>query len=166
MQLIEGGFAAAEAEFELRIVAVPEGPAMTPADAASAIGSIRVGVEVAGSPYAEINAHGPAVTVSDFGNNLGLVLGPEIHVDAGNAFEWTVSSFVNHEEVGSGVAATPAGGPFEAAHFLFQLAARHGLPVEPGQWISTGAITGGHQVAPADQFEARFGEGATVRCRF
>ena len=165
--LIEGGYAAAEAEFVLPIRKVPDGPVLTFAEAAEAIGAAHIGIEVAGSPYAAINEHGPAVTVSDFGNNLGLVLGREIpQPETADAFNLTVTSLLNGQLAGSGVASGPAGGPVDAALFLFELTARHGLPVESGQWISTGAITGGHPVKPGDEFEARFGDRGTVSCHF
>jgi len=165
--LIEGGFAAAEAEFILPIGRVPNGPVVTFDEAADAVGAVRVGIEVAGSPYAAINAHGPAVTVSDFGNNLGLVLGDDVsQANAGEVAGWAVASFLNGELVGSGDAGGLAGGPIDAARFLFELAARYGLAVETGQWISTGAITGGHPVAPGDEFEARFGNRERVSCHF
>jgi 2-keto-4-pentenoate hydratase len=164
--LIDGGYAAAEAEFQLQVRAVPQGPSVTLASASEAIGAIRIGIEIAGSPYAEINRHGPAVTVSDFGNNMGLVLGPAVSLaDANEAFGREVTSYVQGQGVGTGAGADSAGGPMEAARFLFELAGRYDLDVRPGHWISAGAITGGHPVAACDTFAARFGD-AQVACSF
>src|SRR3546814_3071905 len=42
------------------------------------IADVRTGIEIASSPFPEINRHGPAVTASDYGNNKGLILGPSI----------------------------------------------------------------------------------------
>lgn len=164
ISLIEGGYSAAEAEFQLLIREVPGEPAVTLDEAADSIGAVRTGIEIAGSPYPAINAHGPAVTVSDFGNNIGLVLGPQI--GGGEQFGVTVASFLNGRQVGTGVAADAAGGPVESVRFLFELAARYGLAVAPGQWISAGAITGAHPVVPADRFVARFGAHGSVSCGF
>ena len=156
--VFEGGYAAAEAELQLQIRAIPESKIPELEDAIEAIGTVAIGIEAAGSPYAGINSHGPAVTVSDFGNNAGLVLGPPI----ARPFDRKVSSLLNGKPAGEAVAAEP----FEAACFLFGLAARYGLPLSPGQWISAGAITGAHPVGPGDRFEARFGDGLAVACRF
>lgn len=164
--LIKGGYAAAEAEFQLQVRDVPKGPSVTLASASEAIGAIRIGIEIAGSPYPEINRHGPAVTVSDFGNNIGLRLGTAIPMPrADEAFGWEVTSYVQGERVGTGTGAGPAGSPIEAARILFELAARYDLDVRPGQWISAGAITGGHQVVSGNRFMARFGD-EKVECSF
>ena len=50
----------------------------TDAEAADMVGALHIGVEPASSPLATINELGPAVVVSDFGNNAGLLLGPEV----------------------------------------------------------------------------------------
>jgi 2-keto-4-pentenoate hydratase len=157
--VIERGYAAAEAEFQLQIGTIPERSSSTLDEAIDAIAAVAIGIEAAGSPYADINAHGPAVTVSDFGNNAGLVIGSPV---AGDALSCMVSSLLNDTIVGTGAAA----GPLESARFLFETAARYGLPLSPGQWISAGAITGAHQVQPGDRFEARFGDDGVVACRF
>ena len=80
MPVFAGGFAAAEAEFMLRIGTAPD-PAKTEytmVEAAALIDAVHVGIEIASSPFPGINAHGAPVTVSDFGNNNGLVVGAAI----------------------------------------------------------------------------------------
>ena len=47
-------------------------------DALKLVESLHIGVEFAASPMAQINALGPTVVASDFGNNGGLILGPAI----------------------------------------------------------------------------------------
>jgi 2-keto-4-pentenoate hydratase len=75
-----GGFAAVEAEYVFRLGA--DAPAdrlhWSPADALALVAALHIGIETAGSPLATINQLGPTAVVSDFGNNAGLVLGPEI----------------------------------------------------------------------------------------
>ncbi len=75
MPVFAGGFAAAEAEFLLRVGAAPDPAklAYTHAEAAALVDAVHVGIEIASSPYPGINEDGPTVTVSDFGNNHGLV---------------------------------------------------------------------------------------------
>lgn len=165
MPVFADGFAAAEAEFLLQIASLPEGSGpLTNEEAAAHIGEIRIGIEVASSPYAGINADGPAVTVADFGNNNGLVLGAVIPRDPA-LLDWPVRLLIDGEEAGAATAATMLDGPFGAARFLFELAAERGLPLAPGQWISTGAVTGVHEVAVGALVEAQFDTDHVVRCK-
>src|SRR5687767_4825408 len=78
--IIPGGFAAVEAEFVARLARDVTGERTTWAahDAAEVVDALHVGIEVAGSPLASINDLGPLAVVSDFGNNLGLIVGPRI----------------------------------------------------------------------------------------
>ena len=161
------GFAAVEAEFLLRFAAAPD-PAKTRYDfdeTAALIASIHVGIEIASSPLGAINELGPAVTASDFGNNNGLVVGAEIpNWRATNFAAWPVRLSIDGVEAGSGRGDAMPGGPVGAARFLLELMAERGIALQPGQWISSGAVTGVHRVAPGDRVEARFGDGYAVRC--
>jgi 2-keto-4-pentenoate hydratase len=166
MPVFEQGFAAGEAEYLLRLGALPEDfdRPWTNAEVAEYVDAIHVGIEVASSPFAGINAHGPAVTVSDFGNNNGLVIGAEI--PRGTDFlEWPVALTIEDEVAGEATASTMLDGPFGAVRFLFELAADRQLPLAPGQWISTGAVTGVHPVRVGELVEARFADDYSVRCR-
>jgi hypothetical protein len=51
-----------------------------------------------------------------------------------------------------------------AARFLFELMAERGIALKPGQWISSGAVTGVHAVGIGDRIEARFGADLAVGC--
>lgn len=167
MPVFGDGFAAAEAEYLLRIGIAPD-PAKTDytiAEATALIDAVHVGIEVASSPFPGINSHGPTVTVSDFGNNNGLVIGPAVDgwrdadVDA-----WPVTLTVNDREIGRATTATMLDGPFGAARFLFEHLARRGIAVVAGQWISSGAVTGVHPVSPGDKVVAGFDGRWTVAC--
>jgi len=167
MPVFADGFAAAEAEFLLRIGTAPD-PAKTSyttAEARALVDAVHVGIEIASSPYPHINADGPLVTISDFGNNNGLVVGDAVpgwrdqDLDA-----WPVSLRINDAEVGAATTATMLDGPFGAVRFLLENAAQRGMAVTAGQWISTGAVTGVHPVAIGDRVEARFGDGMRVGC--
>ena len=78
--VITGGFAAVEAEFVFVLAQdAPAGKlAWNPGEAAALVKALHVGVEFAGSPLPDINRLGPPVVVSDYGNNAGLLLGPEV----------------------------------------------------------------------------------------
>lgn len=167
MPIFADGFGAAEAEFLLRIGTAPD-PAKTRytnAEARALIDAVHVGIEIASSPFPGINDHGPTVTVSDFGNNNGLIVGAEIadwrDVDLDT---WPVELWINDTLIGSATTATMLDGPFGAARFLFELLATRGIAVEPGQWISTGAVTGVHPVAVGDRVVARFDSRLAVEC--
>ena len=165
MPVFAEGFAAAEAEFLLRLGTLPTDfeRAWTNEDVAAYVDEIRIGIEVASSPFPGINEHGPAVTVSDFGNNNGLVIGAEVARDSG-FIDWPVALTIDGIEAGAATAATMLDGPYGAVRFLFELAATRPLPLAAGQWISTGAVTGVHPVRPGAEVEARFGGDMRVRC--
>ncbi len=156
--MFERGFAAGEAEYLLRLGALPDNfdRPWTNAEVAAYVDAIHVGIEVASSPFPGSTRHGPAVTVSDFGNNNGLVVGAEIPRDtdflcvAGSANNRWRKWPVRRRR------ARCSTGRSGAVRFLFELAASRQLPLAPGQWISTGAVTGVHPVRVGELVEARF----------
>jgi 2-keto-4-pentenoate hydratase len=102
------------------------------------------------------------VVVSDFGNNAGLILGPAIaEVDLDLACE----TFIEGERVGRGRAADMPGGPLESLRFLLETCARRGRPLTSGQLISTGAVTGIHDIRAGQAARISFGRLGDIRCR-
>jgi len=168
MTVFDKGFAAAEAEFLLRIGHAPE-PTQTEftlKEAAELIDAVHIGIEVASSPLGAINDLGPIAVVSDFGNNNGLVVGATISDWRTSSFEqWIVTTLIDGDEVGSGRASAFPDGALGSARFLFELMARRGIGLERGQWISSGAVTGVHDARPGQAVEARFNSNLSVRCR-
>jgi 2-keto-4-pentenoate hydratase len=167
MPVFGDGFAAAEAEFLLRIGTRPDPDkhSYTLEEAAALIDAVHVGIEIASSPLGEINDLGPAVTISDYGNNNGLVVGepiPEWHASGFDA--WPVQLVIDGKVAGEGLASAMPDGPIGAARFLFELLAQRGIALEPGQYISSGAVTGVHRVAPGARVEARFAKDYSVDC--
>ena len=51
-----------------------------------------------------------------------------------------------------------------AARFLFELMAARGITLQPGQWISSGAVTGVHEARPGQRIETRFDGQYVVSC--
>lgn len=151
------GFAAAEAEFMLRL-APREGPLPTTSEAAmNWIDEVRIGIEIASSPYPRINADGPCVTIADHGNNAGLLLGPVVpRAMWGHLDEVEVTLCVDDHQVGIATTATMLDGPFGAARFLIANLASRSIAVQPGWWVSSGAITGVHEVLPGSRVAASF----------
>jgi 2-keto-4-pentenoate hydratase len=168
--LIEGGFGAVEAEYLLLMAETPPlRDTWTVAEATRLVSQIRVGVEIAGSPFPGINDHGPAVTASDFGNNAGLILGAEVERNwAGDPHaldDLTCAMRIDGETVGTGGATHIPGGPFDSLAFLLNGLSQRGLRPRAGQWISTGAATGVHRIAIGQTAEADFGPHGIIKCR-
>jgi 2-keto-4-pentenoate hydratase len=166
--VFDGGFAAVEAEFLLRLG--EDAPAdrreWTPARARELVAAVHVGIETAGSPLATINDLGPTAIVADFGNNAGLIVGPPLRNWRTLPVEqWRCETFVDGVTVGRGHAGVPPGGPFESLRFLLELCAQRARPLKAGAWISTGAITGVHQVVAGQAARVSFGESGEVLCR-
>ncbi len=156
-RVFHGGFAAAEAEFMLRL-APQEGPLPATPEAARAwVDEVRIGIEIASSPYARINADGPCVTISDHGNNAGLLLGPEVPRECWDRLDTVeVTLAIDNRQVGRATTATMLDGPFGAARFLIANLVNRGIALEEGWWISSGAITGVHPVALGSKVTADF----------
>ena len=167
MPVFRDGFAAAEAEFLLRIGATPD-PAKrryTLAEARSLIDAVHAGIEIASSPFPGINDNGPAVTISDFGNNNGLVIGAAVaDWQTADLCAWPIELLINGARAGRATAATMLDGPFGAVRFLLEHMAERGVTLQPGQWVSTGAVTGVHRVAIGDRVEARFDDQLSIGC--
>ena len=163
-----GGFAAVEAEYVFRLGAdAPAGKTLWTADQALAlVAALHIGIETAGSPLATINELGPSVVVSDFGNNAGLVLGPEIA-------DWrrrpdsslTCETFIDDRSVGRGGAASVPGGLGAALAFALGRCARRGQPLRAGMLVTTGAATGIHDILAGQQARISFGAAGELPCR-
>lgn len=166
MPVFAGGFAAGEAEMLLHVAPGFTGP--VPTDDAGTIAildDVRLGIEIASSPYPGINADGPLVTISDFGNNAGLVRGAVL---AGwqerDLCAITVRSEIDGVEVGAATAATMLDGPYGAVRFLLANLIERGFDVAGGLWVSSGAITGVHDIAVGQSFRAIFEGCGELRC--
>ncbi len=164
--VIAGGFAAVEAEYVLELAEpAPDRGGWTASDAAELVGRVHVGVEIAGSPFAGINDHGPAVTASDFGNNAGLILGGSIVDWRDRLAGLTCAMRIDDQVVGTGGAASIPGGPLDSLAFLLNLMHTRGRRLEAGQLISTGAATGVHDIAAGQSAVADFGPDGAIACR-
>ena len=131
---IEGGFAAVEAEFIARIGADTD-PAKTDwtvEEAADQIDAVFIGVELAGSPLSAINDLGSAVVASDFGNNGGLVIGPELADWRERMDVIQVETVIDGVSVGKGGSLSLAGGALESVRFLLEHCARWGASADGG----------------------------------
>lgn len=166
--VIAGGFAAVEAEYVFRLARdLPAQPRdWSAAQAAGEVAALHIGVELAGSPLAQINVLGPCAVVADCGNNAGLLLGPAIADWQDRAMETlSCSTWIDGELCGRGGAAALAGGPLTALAFALSRSARCGRALRAGDLITTGAATGIHDVVAGQRAVVDFGEHGRIRCR-
>lgn len=161
-----GGFAAVEAEYVFRIGA--DAPAAkgdwTEDEAAGLAETCHVGVETAGSPMAMINELGPTAVASDFGNNAGLIVGPAIRDWRRRLGDLFAATDIEGRRVGEGGAMSLPGGPLEGLRFLLGHLARRGLPLKAGQYVSSGAVTGVHDIVAGQSARLSFGSDGAIAC--
>ena len=166
--IIEGGFAAIEAEFVFLMGkdADPARTEWTTADAAELVAALHVGIEVAASPLATINAIGPRAVVSDFGNNGGLILGPEIpDWRSRDPASLPCQSFIDGVSVGTGSAGALLDGPLGSLAFILGHTARRGRPLKAGQLIATGQTSGIHDIEIGQFGRIVFGAFGAIEAR-
>ena len=160
MPIFDGGFAAVEAEFVLRLgtTVQPTSKEFSDEELIDLVGALHVGAEIASSPMAVINKLGPVCVVSDFGNNAGLLLGPSVPNWSSlpsDALTATVS--VDDVVVGAATAGAIEGGLLQPLRFLVRLCAERGLVLNEGTLISSGAVTGIHDVEVNSKAHVDFG---------
>jgi 2-keto-4-pentenoate hydratase len=172
------GFAAVEAEIIVRLgVDAPMDKVDWKEDELSALElRLHIGIETAGSPLANINHFGPIVVASDFGNNAGIIVGPEIGTLSALTTDISPASparrdslacetWIDGKSVGRGDTAGIPGGIQSAVLFALSCCARRGYPLRAGQLISTGAITGIHDIRIGQSAEVVFDGFEPMRCR-
>lgn len=167
MPVFAQGFAAAEAEFMLHVAPGFAGAVPTDdADTKAILDDVRLGIEIASSPYPGINNDGPLVTISDFGNNAGLVRAAA--VDGWREIDLCavqVRTEIDGAVIGAATAATMLDGPYGAVRFLLAHLIARGFDLSGGLWVSTGAITGVHEVRVGQNVRAVFEGCGEVRCQ-
>jgi len=153
------GFAAIEAEFVILLGDVSKLPTsnISEQDAIKAIDKIFMGIEIASSPLKNTHSYGTLSPICDFGNNAGVIVGPEIknwqEVDLSTI---NVSVKIAGEEVGNATTKSSLDGPVGAVTYLLEHLAQRGHTVKPGTYISSGAVTGAHQTTVGTPSEVTF----------
>ena len=167
--VIAGGFAAVEAELGIYVGAdAPVGKQdWTRDSAASMVGRLCIGVEIASSPMPQINDLGPGAVISDFGNNWGAIAGADLEGWRTLQASLEVQTRIDGVEVGRATIRVPDT-PLAALAFALNKAAQLGHPLRAGQYISTGMITGVHDIRVGQEAQITFGENGErgeIRCR-
>lgn len=153
------GFAAIEAEFVILLGDVSKLPTsnLSQEDAINAIDKVFMGIEIASSPMKNTHSYGTLSPISDFGNNAGVIIGPEItnwrEIDLSTI---NVSVKIGNDEVGRANTKPGLDGPLGAVTYLIEHLAQRGHKIEPGTYISSGAITGAHQADTGVASEVTF----------
>ena len=146
MPVFAGGFAAIEPEFIVKL------------GDTRAEDELFIGAEIASSPLPAINTIGPIAVVSDFGNNNGMIVGPQIHGWRKHRLDTVlVECVLNGEKVGSREVADPVAAADKSIAFLLDHAAQNAIDVPAGTYISTGAITGIHEAEAGANSQISFG---------
>ena len=163
----EGGFCAVEAEYVFRMGAdAPDGKTdWTDDEAAALVAALHIGVETAGSPMAFINELGSTVVASDFGNNAGLIVGPEVKNWRKRLGELQAKTEIDGRTVGEGAAMSLPGGPLAGLCFLLKHLAERRRPLRAGQYVSSGAVTGVHDIIAGQSARLSFGSDGEILCR-
>ncbi|HEY5980294.1 MAG TPA: hypothetical protein VIT41_11735 [Microlunatus sp.] len=161
--IFEAGFAAVEAEFVVRLEHDLPAHAQpwTAGEVAGLEQRLLVGIEVASSPIPDINALGPTVIAADFGNNNGLLIGPELEDTAG--IELVCS--IDGEPVGEGTATNLPGGLHAGLATALNVLADRGHSVRAGTVFATGAITGIHAIRPGQHCRVEVRGGPSLELR-
>ena len=164
--IFQGGFAAVEAEIGIYVRAdAPAGKTnWTIAEAAELVADMHIGVEVASSPLATLNDLGAGAVISDFGNNWGVIVGAVIPDWRTPSGELAIETFINEQSVGRGTIAIPQT-PLSAFAFALNKAAQRGRPLRAGEYISTGMITGVHDIRIGEHSRLNFGAYGEILCR-
>ena len=163
--VFDGGFAAVEAELVIRVGAhaPPEKTEWTIDEALPFVDDLCIGIEVASSPLATLNDLGAGAVISDFGNNWGIVVGPSIP-GWRTLHEVVALSFIDDEFVGRGVTSLRHG-PLGALAFTLSKCAKRGRPLRAGDVITTGMITGVHDIRIGQRSRHVFEGFGEVSCR-
>jgi 2-keto-4-pentenoate hydratase len=115
------------------------------------------------SPLATLNDLGPGAVISDFGNNWGVIVGTSVG-EWRSIDEIVALTFIEDGFVGRGTAFIRQGA-LGALAFALGKCAERGRPLRAGDFISTGAITGVHDIRAGQQSRCVFEGCGEVECR-
>ena len=164
--VFEGGFAAVEAEIVICVGrdAPRDKVEWTLDEAADFVGELCIGIEIASSPLATLNDLGAGAVVSDFGNNWGVVVGTAVQRLARAARGHRPKL---HRRRVRRARRRPRCATARSAHSLSRSANAPAAAVRcsAGAVISTGMITGVHDIRPGQRSRHVFEGLGEVECR-
>jgi len=146
MPVFAGGFAAIEPEF---IFQLGESEAET---------RMFIGVEIASSPVHALNDYGPTAIICDFGNNNGMLLGPEVADWRSRGADLRVVAEIDGEIIGDKTLDNFPADALASLAFLREVSKRRGYDLPAGTYVSSGAITGVHEAEIGARSRLTFGD--------
>ncbi|WP_418152285.1 2-keto-4-pentenoate hydratase [Litorimonas sp. RW-G-Af-16] len=154
MPAFVGGFAAMEAEYVVKLGELPDRDVNID-DIINLVDAVYIGAEIASSPMIMVNDLGPMSIISDFGNNNGMAIGPEIPKDT-DFSQHAVSVVIDGDLAGEKPTGIGEAGPFGAVRFLINHLRAIGYPLPAGSYVSTGAVSGVHQTEIGSHSHIKF----------
>jgi 2-keto-4-pentenoate hydratase len=160
-QIYDGGFAAVEAEVVLELGQdVPRDfDTAKDSDLAGLVAKAYCGAEIASSPMPFVIDLGATSIISDMGINAGVIVGPEIADFLSLSDDaLSVRVTVNGEVVGEADPGPVSGSPFDALRFLIDHCHARGIRLAKGSLVSSGMITGVHDVTVGCKARVDYGK--------
>ncbi|MDQ7807505.1 fumarylacetoacetate hydrolase family protein [Amycolatopsis sp. A133] len=152
-----------EAEIVFRLAAPLRGPGVTAEQARAALGEVIAGLEIVDSRIADWRIR-LADTVADLASNGAVVLADPVPAGPGDDYRLLGMAFSrNGELVATGAGAAALGDPVAVVAWLANTLGEHGVTLDAGQLVMTGALHAAVPLAPGDRFVAEFDRLGTVR---
>ncbi|MER8235842.1 fumarylacetoacetate hydrolase family protein [Streptomyces sp. NPDC094049] len=151
-----------EAEIVFRLGAPLKGPGVTVTEAREAIAEVMAGLEIVDSRIEDWRIR-LADTVADLASNGAVVLGPPVALPDDCDVRLIGMAFSrNGDLVATGAGAAALGDPAAVVAWLANVLGEHGVTLEAGQLIMTGALHAAVPMRPGDSFVAEFDRLGTV----
>jgi 2-oxopent-4-enoate hydratase len=145
-----------EAEIVFRLAAPLAGPGVTLEQARAAIGAVMAGLEIVDSRIENWRI-GLADTIADLASSGAAVFGPPVAPSPELDYRLVGMAFSrNGELVATGAGAAALGDPVAVVAWLANVLGEHGIALEAGQVIMTGALHAAIPLSPGDTFTAEF----------
>lgn len=156
-----------EAEIALLLDERLEGPGVTTARAARAVGGAVAALELVDSRIADWKIT-LVDTIADLASSAAAVLGSQV-VPLDGSWDPRVTGMVirrNGVVEATGAGAAALGNPVATVAWLANTLAEHGVALEPGHVIMTGSLHAAFELHPGDRVRADFDRLGSVGCRF
>ncbi|MFE4588386.1 2-keto-4-pentenoate hydratase [Streptomyces laurentii] len=151
-----------EAEIVFRLGMPLQGPGVTVAAAREAISEVMAGLEIVDSRIEGWRIR-LADTIADLASNGAVVLGPPVALPDDCDVRLIGMAFSRDGElVATGAGAAALGDPAAVVAWLANVLGEHGVTLEAGQLIMTGALHAAVPMSPGDSFVAEFDRLGTV----
>lgn len=154
-----------EAEIVFRLAKPLAGPGVTVGQARAAIGEVIAGLEIVDSRIENWRIR-LADTIADLASNGAAAFGRPVTASAGLDYRLVGMAFSrNGELLATGAGAAALGDPVAVVAWLANVLSDHGVLLEAGQTIMTGALHAAVPLSPGDTFTAEFDHLGSITLR-